>query len=151
MAARQPFWKWCHWKSIGFYSYTQVLRNWSLELIFKGNVKLQTGNQKNPIWPPDDHSENYVAQDQKVSAYDQNQHAYEIQNWNSIANLTYALETMLSTDGRTNKVNPVYPPPTLLGRGMTIPPFIHKQKSSNTLSGLIHLSGGKGNLITQLT
>ena len=57
-------------------------------------------------------------------------------NWNSKANLTYAPETMSSTDrrmdGRTDKVNPVYfvgrgyndkvnpvyPPPTSLGGGI---------------------------------
>ena len=46
-------------------------------------------------------------------------------NGNSKANLTYAPETMPSTDrrtdgrtdGRTDKVNPVYPPSNFVGRG----------------------------------
>ena len=46
MAARQSFWKWHHWKSIGFYPYTQVLCYWSLELIFKAKLKLKSGNQR---------------------------------------------------------------------------------------------------------
>ena len=44
-----------------------------------------------------------------------------IWNWNSKANLTYAPETMSSTDrrtdGRTDKVNPVYAPSNFVGRG----------------------------------
>ena len=46
MAARRPFWKWCCWKSIGSYPYTQVQCRWSLKLIFKAKVKLESGNQK---------------------------------------------------------------------------------------------------------
>ena len=46
MATRQPFRKWGNWKSIGSYSYTQVLGRWSLELIFKAKVKLESVNQK---------------------------------------------------------------------------------------------------------
>ena len=46
MAARQPFWKWPRWKSIGSYPYIQVLCHWSLELIFKAKLKLESGNQK---------------------------------------------------------------------------------------------------------
>ena len=45
MATRQPFRKWGHWKSIGSYLYTQVLGHWSLELIFKAKLKLESGNQ----------------------------------------------------------------------------------------------------------
>ena len=45
MAARRPFWKCCHWKSIGFYPYIQVLCHLSLELIFKAKLKLESGNQ----------------------------------------------------------------------------------------------------------
>ena len=46
MAARRPFWKWHHWKSIGSYLYIQVLCHLSLELIFKAKLKLESGNQK---------------------------------------------------------------------------------------------------------
>ena len=46
MATRQPFRKWCNWKSIGSYSYAQVLSHWSFEFIFKAKLKLESGNQK---------------------------------------------------------------------------------------------------------
>ena len=46
MAARRPFWKWRCWKSIGSYPYTWVLCRWSLKLIFKAKIKLESGNQK---------------------------------------------------------------------------------------------------------
>ena len=46
MAIRQPFRKWGNWKSIGSYSYTQVLSHWSFEFIFKAKLKLKSGNQK---------------------------------------------------------------------------------------------------------
>ena len=45
MAARPPFWKWRHWKSIGSYPYIQVLCHLSLELIFEAKLKLESGNQ----------------------------------------------------------------------------------------------------------
>ena len=46
MATRQPLRKWGHWKSLGSYSYTQVLGHWSFEFIFKAKLKLESGNQK---------------------------------------------------------------------------------------------------------
>ena len=46
MATRQPFRKWGHWKSIGTYPDTKVLCHWSLELIFKAKLKLESGNKK---------------------------------------------------------------------------------------------------------
>ena len=46
MAARRPFWKWHCWKSIGSFPYTQVMRHWSLDLIFKAKLKLESGNRK---------------------------------------------------------------------------------------------------------
>ena len=46
MATRRPFWKRRCWKSIGSYPYTWVLFPWSLKLIFKAKVKLESGNQK---------------------------------------------------------------------------------------------------------
>ena len=36
----------CHWNSIGFYPYTQLFCYWSLELISKAKLKLESGNQK---------------------------------------------------------------------------------------------------------
>ena len=46
MATRQPFRKWGNWKSIGSYSYTQVMGHWNFEFIFKAKLKLESGNQK---------------------------------------------------------------------------------------------------------
>ena len=46
MVTRQPFWNWRRWKSIGSYPYTLVLCRWSLELIFKAKLKLESGNHK---------------------------------------------------------------------------------------------------------
>ena len=46
MATRRPFWKWCHWKSIGSYPYIHVLCHLSLALIFKAKLKLESGNKK---------------------------------------------------------------------------------------------------------
>ena len=43
---RRPFWKWHCWQSIGFYPYTKVLCYWSLGLIFKSKLKLESRNQK---------------------------------------------------------------------------------------------------------
>ena len=39
MAARRQFWKWHRWKSIDFFSYTQVMCQWSLDLILKAILK----------------------------------------------------------------------------------------------------------------
>ena len=46
MATRQPFRKWGNWKSIGSYSYTQLLSHWSLEFISKAKLKIESANQK---------------------------------------------------------------------------------------------------------
>ena len=91
----------------------------------QSQTKVRVWKPKNPIWPPGGHFESDVAENQKPSAYDHHQHAYEVWNWNSKANLTYAPETMSSTDRRTDgrtdrwtdKVNPVYPPSNFVGRG----------------------------------
>ena len=45
MATRRPFWKWRQCKSIDFYPYTQRLCYWTLELIFKAKLKLESRNQ----------------------------------------------------------------------------------------------------------
>ena len=46
MSVKQPFWKCHHWKSIGIYTCKQVMPYWSLELIFKVNLKLESRNQE---------------------------------------------------------------------------------------------------------
>ena len=91
------------------------------EVDIQSQSKVRVRKPKNPIWPPGGHFESDIAENQWASAYGHHQHAYEIWNWNSTANLTYAPETMSSTDrrtdGRTDKVNPVYPPSNFVGRG----------------------------------
>ena len=47
MAARRPFWKWHCWKSIGSTPKKQVMWHWSLDLIFKAKLKLQSRNRIN--------------------------------------------------------------------------------------------------------
>ena len=68
----------------------------------QSQTKVRVRKPKNPIWPPGGHFESDIAEHQQASIYDHHQHAYEIWNWNSKANLTYALETMSSTDRRTD-------------------------------------------------
>ena len=46
MATRWPFSKWHLWKATGFIPYTQVMCYWSLDLIFKAKLKLESGNWK---------------------------------------------------------------------------------------------------------
>ena len=99
------------------------------EVDIQSQSKVRVRKPKNPIWPPGGHFESDIAENQWASAYGHHQHAYEIWNWNSKANLTYAPETMSSTDrrtdgqtdrrtdGQTDKVNPVYPPSNFVGRG----------------------------------
>ena len=121
MAARRPFWKWHCWKSIGSFPYTQVMWHWSLDLILKAKLKLESGNQKNPRWPPGGHFESDIAENQHASAHGHKQYACKIWNWNSKANLSYAPETMSPTDGRTDRqidegqgessITPPPPPP----------------------------------------
>ena len=91
------------------------------EVDIQNQSKVRVRKPKNPIWPPGGHFESDIAENQYASAYGHHQHAYEIWNWNSDANWTYAPETMSSTDRRaerrTDKVNPVYPPSNFVGRG----------------------------------
>ena len=93
----------------------------------QSQTEVRVRKQKNSIWPPGGHFESAIVESQYASAYGHHEHAHEIWNWNSKADLTYAPETMSSTDGRTDgrmdgqtdTVNPVYPPPTSLGGGIT--------------------------------
>ena len=45
MATRRPFLKWRQCKSTDVYPYTQRLCYWTLELIFKAKLKVESGNQ----------------------------------------------------------------------------------------------------------
>ena len=88
----------------------------------QSQTKVRVQKPKNPIWPPGGHFESDVAESQLASAYDHDQHAYEVWNWNSKANLIYAPETMSSTDrrmdrrtdGRTRWIQYNPPPPLQL-------------------------------------
>ena len=44
MAAWRPFWKWRHWKSIGFCLWPSSTRIWSLKLKFQSKLDLHSGN-----------------------------------------------------------------------------------------------------------
>ena len=60
MATKRPFWKWRHWKTIGFCLWPPSTCIWSLKLKFQNKLDLHSGNHatyrvqkpKNPIWPP---------------------------------------------------------------------------------------------------
>ena len=96
------------------------------EVDIQSQSKVRVRKPKNPIWPPGGHFGSDIAEYQQASAYGHYQHAYEIWKWNSKANLTYAPETMSSTDrrtdgqtdGRTRWIQ--YTPPTSLGGGIKI-------------------------------
>ena len=123
VATRRPFWKWHCWKSMGSYPYIQVLCHLSLELIFKAKLKLESGIQKIQY--------GHQAAILKVTSLKINRllpmatinthMKFEIEipkeTWLMLRK-PCRLQTDGWTDGRTDKVNPVYPPPTSLGRGM---------------------------------
>ena len=100
-----------------------------MPLKFKVDIQSQSRvrKPKNPIWPPGGHFESDVAKNQYVPAYGHHQLAYEIWNWNYKGNLTYAPETMSSTNRRTDRRMDGWtrwiqytPPPTSLGGGIKI-------------------------------
>ena len=93
--------------------------------------KVRVRKLKNPIWPPGGHFESDVAENREASAYGHHQHAYENWNWNSKGNLTYAPETMSSTDRRTDGQtdgqceSSIPPPPSnFVGRGYNNSPGV---------------------------
>ena len=73
------------------------------EVDIQSQSKVRVRKPKNPIWPPGGHFESHIAENQWASTYGHHQHAYEVWNWNSKANLTYAPETMSSTDRQTDR------------------------------------------------
>ena len=77
-------------------------------LKFRVHIQSQTTvrvwKTKNPIWPPGSHFVSDIAKNQWTSAYGHHKHSYEIWNWNSKANLTYAPETMPPTESRDRKI-----------------------------------------------
>ena len=126
MAARRPFWKWRCWKSIGSYPYTLVLCRWSLKLMFKAKVKLESGNQKIQYGRQAAILKGTSLKiDRLLRIATINMHMkFEIQipkqTWLMLrkpCRLQTDGQTDGRTDGRTDKVNPVYPPSNFVGRG----------------------------------
>ena len=115
MANRRPFWKWRQCKSIDFYPYSQRLCYWTLELIFKAKLKVESGNQKI--------LNGHKAAILKVTSLKINRllpiatinmcMKFEIeipqQTWLMLRKLC-RLQTDGWTDRQTDEVNPVYPP-----------------------------------------
>ena len=122
MATRQPFWKRRCWKSIGTYPYTWVLCPWSLKLIFKANVKLESGNQKiqygcqAAILKLTLLKINRLLPMASINMHMKFEIEIPKQTWLMLQK-PCRVQTDGRTDGRTDKVNPVYPPPTSLGGG----------------------------------
>ena len=92
------------------------------EVDIQSQSTVRVRKPKNPIWPPGVHFESDIAENQQASAYGHHQHAYEIWNWSSKANLTYAPETISSTDRRTDRRTDgqgesSIPPFNFVGRG----------------------------------
>ena len=55
---------------------------------------------KNPIWPPGGHFESDISENYQALTHDHKQNAYEIWNWNSKANSSYASETTPPAESR---------------------------------------------------
>ena len=47
----------------------QKIQYLSLELIFKAKLKIESENQKNPIWPPGGHFEINIAENQSAPTH----------------------------------------------------------------------------------
>ena len=97
---------------------------WSLDLIFKAKLKLRVQKMKNPIWSPGSHFESDITENQNASAHSHKQHAYEIWNWNSKANLSNALETMSPTESRYRKIQYGHQAAVLKGTLLKISRFL---------------------------
>ena len=130
MAARRPFWKWCCWKSIGSYPYTQVLCRWSLKLIFKAKVKLESGNQKiqygrqAAILKVTSLKINRLLPMATINRHMKFEIEIPKQTWLMLRK-PCRLQTDGQTDRRTDKVNPVYPPSNFVGRGYNDDPDLY--------------------------
>ena len=116
MATRQPFRKWGHWKSIGSYPYTLPLK-FGVDIQSQSKVSLETKKSNMAarrlfwkwhrwksigfcLWPPSTCIWNLKLKFQsKLDLCSGNHVVYR------------------RTDGRTDKVNPVYPPSNFVGRG----------------------------------
>ena len=123
MDARLPFWKWRCWKSIGSYPYTYVLCRWSLKLIFKAKVKLESGNQKiqygrqAAILKVTSLKINRLLPMATINMHMKFEIEIPQETWLMLRNHIVYRQSDGRTDRRTDKVNPVYPPTNFVGRG----------------------------------
>ena len=100
-----------------------VLLNFGVQTDIQSQTIGRARKPKNPRWPSGGHFGSDVTENWIGFCLWLQQYVYEIWNWNSKANLTYAPETMSSTDGwmdrRTDRLGEFgIPPPTSLGRGI---------------------------------
>ena len=79
---------------------SNVLLKFGLEV----KLKLESRNRKAQYGhhPPGSHFESEITDNQHASVHSHKQHAYEIWNLNSKANLSYIPETLSPTDGQTD-------------------------------------------------
>ena len=126
MATRRPFWKRCCWKSIGSYPYTWVLCPWSLKLICKAKVKLESGNQKiqygsqAAILKQTSLKINRLLPMATINMHMKFEIEIPKPTWLMLwkpCSLQTDGRTEGRTDGQTDKVNPVYPPSNFVGQG----------------------------------
>ena len=124
MAARWPFWKWRCRKSTSSYPYTYVLCCWSLKLIFKAKVKLECGNQKIQYGRQAAILKVMLLKINRLLPLATiNMHMkLKFQSRLDLCSGNHVVfrQTDERTDGLTDKVNPVYPPPTSLRGGINI-------------------------------
>ena len=101
---------------------TLWLCRWSLELIFKTKVKLESGNQKiqydrqAAILKVMSLKINRFLPMTTINMYMKFEIEIPQQNW-LLLRKPCRLRTDGRTDGRTDKVNPVYPPSNFVGQG----------------------------------
>ena len=123
MVTRRPFWKWRCWKSIGSYPYTEVLCCWSLKLIFKAKVKLESGNQKIQYGRQAANLKvkllkiNRLLPMATISMHMKFEIEIPKQTWLMLWK-PCRLQTDGRTDGRTRWIQYTPPPPTSLGGGI---------------------------------
>ena len=104
MATRWPFWKWHIWKSIGFIPYKQIMCYWSLDLIFKAKLKLESVNWKIQHGFQTAILKVTSLKIKRLWPMATKQHSYKILNWNFKAHSSYAPDTMPPIKSRYRKI-----------------------------------------------